>query len=130
MTYGQTVINKAFRDTFHFKITSKCCQWNSGTLTVTYKALQSGPKGSSTSADDSRSVNYLGASVPGTGGYVYTTFPVTAGTTVTTSYTIPADIVASGRVSFSLQDDSAVVSATLVVTGCCLDPTPVRGGKG
>jgi hypothetical protein len=124
--YNQTAVNHFFRDTIAFKKPeSKCCQFNPGKLTVTYKALMGGPAKSATSANDTAGLVFHGASVPG-GGYIFGNLGTGTGQTVTIPYTVPASIVASGQVSFSAQDDSAVVSATLEISGCCLDPTPSR----
>src|SRR5665213_152253 len=126
MAYGGTSINKTFRDPFVFKKPdSKCCQFQAGKLTVTYKALQGGPANSSTSANDAGGLVYHGASVAGSSGPIYGG-AVTTGFTKTVTDVVPANIVARGRVSFSEEDDTDVVSATLEVSGCCLDPTPVR----
>lgn len=133
-TYNGTQINQNFGDTFSLKQTGKCCEYNAGTLTVTYRALQGGCKGSSTSANDAGGLIYHGAGVAGSSGFIpwhWHNSPgcaqyVSTGDVVTVVYTVPANIVASGRVSFSEEDDTAVVSATLRVTGCCVNPTPIR----
>jgi hypothetical protein len=139
MTYNQTSNNQIFRGTIHFRkpSTKLCCQFNTlprsgfyGKLTVRYKALEGGPKGSSTSYNDSGGLVYLGHSVPGQVGWIYPQGPsVTTGQIAVHTYYLSAAIVQSGEVSFAVQDDTAVVSATLEVPGgCCLQPTPIEKG--
>ena len=131
---------KPFRDTFVFRkpSTKLCCQFNTlprtgfyGKLTVTYKALDEGPKGSSTSYNDSGGLVHLGSSVPGQSGWIYPQGPYVLFHQIATHvYYLTAAIVQSGKVSFSVQDDSAVVSAKLEVPGgCCLEPTPIEKGS-
>src|SRR5258708_11813710 len=51
--FNQTEINKQFAYTFSFPVCPKECRlWTAGYLTVTFKALQGGPKDSGTSAND------------------------------------------------------------------------------
>ena len=134
-TYNGTHINQNFGDTIHFKKpNSRCCQFNAGSLTVTYRALQGGCIHSSTSANDAGGLIYHGAGVPGSSGFIPWYWHsiagckqgVSTGDTVTVVYAVPASIVATGRVSFSEEDDSAIVSATLRVSGCCVQPTQIR----
>jgi len=139
MTYNQTSNNRPFRDTIVFRkpSTKLCCQLNTlprngfyGTLTVTYKALDPGPPGSSTSFNDSGGLVYLGASVPGQSGFIFPQSSSVANNQLSVhTYYLSAAIVQSGKVSFSVQDDSAVVSAKLEVPGgCCLQPTTTEKG--
>jgi hypothetical protein len=116
--WNQTMANKHFGHTFHFPAPPKeCCVMTSGTLRVTLKALQTGSKGSSSSANDGVNIFSGGVSVMG-----QTPWPngAVAGATTTLSFTIPASVLATGEVNLYVQDDEAVVSATLVLTGCCL----------
>ena len=125
-SYNQTSINQWFRDTFHFQTShSKCCQFKDGKLTVTFKALQGGPANSPTSANDDAGVWYNNAPLPGSNGRI---FPgaVPTGAVTTITYNVPAGIIASGKVSFFAEDDTAIQSATLEISGCCLEPTPIR----
>ena len=139
MMYNQTSDNKIFRDTIVFRkpSTKLCCQLGTlprsgfyGKLTVRYKALDGGPKGSSTSYNDSGGLVYQGHGVPGQSGWIYPQGSfVTTGQIAVHTYYLSAAIVQSGRVSFAVQDDTAVVSATLEVPGgCCLQPTPIEKG--
>lgn len=126
-TYNQTSINQWFRDSFHFKTSnSKCCQFKDGKLTVVYRALQAGPANSSTSANDDGGVwSGSGLLTGASGGRIFSG-AVTLGQMATIPYVVPAGLIASGKVSFAAEDDTAVVSATLEISGCCLDPTPIR----
>ncbi|HVA27836.1 MAG TPA: hypothetical protein VNF68_06630 [Candidatus Baltobacteraceae bacterium] len=134
MTYNQTSDNQSFRDTIVFRkpSTKLCCRLDAlprtgyyGKLTVTYKALDEGPTGSHTSYNDSGGLVYLGASVPGQSGWIYPQGSFVANNQIAVrTYFLSAAIVQSGRVSFAVQDDTAVVSAKLEVPGgCCLQPT-------
>jgi|GEM_PF-2241366 len=140
MAYNQTPKNKPFRDTFVFRkpSTKLCCQFDTlprtayyGKLTVTYKALENGNKGSLTSYNDSGGLVHLGSSVPGQSGWIYPQGSYVSFHQIATHvYYLTAAIVQSGKVSFSVQDDSAVVSAKLEVPGgCCLEPTPIEKGS-
>jgi len=116
-TYNQTSINQSFKDTFTFKPPQgQCCQYTSGVLRVTYKALQGGPPNSSTSANDDAGL------MPGPYPRIFTG-AVAAGTIkANVPYTLTPAMLASGSVTLYVEDDTAVVSATLEITGCCLTP--------
>ena len=90
----------------------------SGTLRVNVKALQGGPRGSATSANDSISIISGGVVVSQQSPW-YTT-GVATGATATLTFTIPANILAKGEFSLYAEDDTAVVSAHLTLSGCCL----------
>jgi hypothetical protein len=130
--YGQTGHNRAFYDTIVFRkpSTRECCQLGQipgtpyyGKLTVTYKSLQagSGPNASD-SGNDAGGLVYHGAGVSGQTGAIYApTFVFAVGHIVTRTYFLNAAEAASGQVSFSVEDDTAVVSAALAVPGgCCV----------
>jgi hypothetical protein len=115
-TYNQLAINQSFKDVFSFKPPhGQCCQFSRGTLKVTYKALQSGDdKHVATSWDDQGGL--------GPHPLIWGPGPVTAGQIKTVPYTLTPAMLASGSVTLFVQDDTAVVSATLEITGCCLIP--------
>lgn len=118
--WNQTAPDKGFGHTFHFPFPGKeCCLMTKGTLIVTVKALVSGPAGSSTTANDWVQLVQNGASVPGSGQQPFAS-GATLGQQAVVTINVPANILATGRVSFYVQDDSAVVSAELRLTGCCL----------
>jgi hypothetical protein len=114
-TYNQPKPDHVFKDTFTFRPPhGQCCQFSRGTLKVTYKALVSGDPNSSTSWND------FGGLGPHT--HMWGPGPVTAGQITTVPYTLTPAMLASGSVTLTVQDDTAVVSATLEITGCCLIP--------
>lgn len=116
--WNQTATDRTFGHTFRFPAYGDCCLATSGTLTVTIKALANGSVGGSSANNDAINV-YSAGQLIGT-KQPWLTTGVTAGTTATASFPIPATALATGMVSFLVQDDSAVVSATLVVEGCCI----------
>ena len=115
--WNQTAVNKAFGTTFHFRKPHDCCVWTKGTLVVKLKALQGGPKGSPTSANDGVSIISGGVSVTG-----QTPWPngTTTGATTTLTFNIPPNILAKGEFSLYVEDDTAVLSAHLTLQGCCV----------
>ena len=117
--WNQTAINKAFGTTFHFPHEGECCVWTRGTLVITIKALQGGPKGSPTSANDGIDIISGGSSVPSLGQPAWPGGATTGQTRIVT-INIPANILANGKFSLYVEDDTAVLSATLTLEGCCL----------
>ncbi len=114
-TFGHTQVNKSFGHTFSFKPPSECCVYTRGTLTVDIKALSSGPPGSATAANDGMSLQSggipVGASVsPWSAGVV-------AGALKTVTFSVPANVIATGMVSFFVQDDTSVIKAVLTLGG-------------
>jgi hypothetical protein len=120
--WNQTAINKSFGHTFHFK-NEECCIMTTGTLQVKVKCLQTGNGNSSTSGnDDIELVQSPGVPVAGFSRRVW---PQPAGcvagaVTTVTFNNIPAAVLSTGRVSFFVEDDTAVINATLTLHGCCL----------
>ena len=117
--FNQTQINKAFGYTFTFPVCPKeCCVWTTGYLAVTFKALQAGPKDSSTSTNDLIAIYVNGVAVVPSqsiwGG------AVAANATKTSTFAIPGSSLAHGHISLIVEDDTAVVSAQLTLEGCCL----------
>jgi hypothetical protein len=116
--FGGTAINQHFRHTFKWNSPGDCCQYISGTLTIKYKALQKGtPPPSSDAGNDSVGI-YSNGSVL-TSKHLYTP-PIPAGFTGSTSITLTPAMLANNRLSFLVQDDTSVLSATLTVVGCCV----------
>ena len=115
--WNQTAVNKGFADTFHFPLDEKCCVWTKGVLTIEIKALQSGPS-TATSVNDGVNVysNKLVVPPPVT---PWTT-SVLAGQTKTLTFNLPASALALGKISFYVEDDTAVVWAHLHLEGCCV----------
>lgn len=116
--WNQTAINKSFADTFHFPMEKQCCAWTKGTLTIEVKALQTGAAGTSTSANDGVTVYSNKVIVPPQ--VSPWSSGVTAGATKTLTWNVPASALALGRISFYVEDDTAVVWAHLHLEGCCI----------
>lgn len=117
--WNQTAADKHFAHTFKFPSPRECCLMSSGVLTVTIKALQTAPPNSSASGNDAVHVASNGAVVASKQPWLTT--GVTAGTQTTVTFPIPANVLSRGLVSFYVQDDSAVVAASLTVEGCCIN---------
>jgi hypothetical protein len=117
-SFGGTTSDRCFKHTFTWKVPGPECRCLSGELTIQYKALQGGPAGSSTSANDGVGIYSGGAVVPGTYQSVYSG-AVTTGQTGTKTIKLNCDMLKNNRLSFLLQDDTSVLSATLHVVYCC-----------
>lgn len=118
--WNQTAINKHFAYTFRFPAPPReCCLMTSGTLTVRIKALQGGSPGSPTSVNDAVHIMSNGTAVAGLSQQPWLG-GVATGTIATLNFNIPAAVLKTGRVTFYVQDDAAVLDATLTVRGCCL----------
>ncbi len=116
--FNQTEINKQFAYTFSFPVCPKeCCLWTAGYLTVTFKALQGGPKDSGTSAND-----LIGVIVNQVAVAEQKIWPgaVATGEVKTRTIAISASALTHGHLSFTVEDDTAVVAAELTLEGCCL----------
>ncbi len=117
--FGGTTKNRHFRHTFSWKPLTDCCQYLSGTLTLTYEALSQGQSTTSPNAgNDSWSI-WKNGTVQGS-GYVYTSFPFQQGQTGTITIQLTPAMLAGNRLSFLVQDDTSVKSATLNVVACCV----------
>jgi len=98
----------------------KCCEVYKAKLVVTVKALINGQSRESPDAgNDSISIWKNGSVLHWQ--YLYNT-PVTAGTVKTLTIPVQPSWLDGCRLSFQVQDDSAVVDAKLVATGCCVNP--------
>ncbi len=123
-TYNQTVNDKWFGRTFQVPHSDKlCCQYRNAVLVVTYKVVGGG------AANDGTRVywgpggaNQIVANGADAAGHIWSS-PPAIGQTVTHTFVIPANVVAGGKFSLWAQDDTAVVSTRLTVTGCCVEPT-------
>lgn len=116
--WNQTAANKHFGHTFTFPSERHCCAMTSGRLEVTIKALQGGGPNSATSVNDAVHAITNGAIFASKQPWLNTT--ISTGTTTTVVFPLTAAQLASGRISFYVQDDSAVLGAKLTVTGCCI----------
>jgi hypothetical protein len=121
--FGGTTINRCFRHTFTWKPPSAECRCLSGELIIKYKALQGGPVGSSTSVNDTMSLASGGSGIPGTSQTLYAG-AVTTGQTGTKTIPLNCDWLKNNRLSFAVQDDTSVTSATLHLVYCCSSCPP------
>jgi hypothetical protein len=116
---GGTTPNRCYIHTFDLPIPSElCCQCvesKKNFLTIRYKALQPGPPNSPTSANDGWGI------IGGPSGPLYVP-PVGGGPPWQRTKTIPVTcaMLAHNRLSFFVQDDTSVTSATLDVDLCCV----------
>ncbi|HWZ46271.1 MAG TPA: hypothetical protein VNW97_22555 [Candidatus Saccharimonadales bacterium] len=127
--FNQTAINQHFAYTFRFPgwpsaNGKECCRCIDGaTVTITFKALQGGPPKSPTSANDV--VTILSSLAPGPGHVVANQdiWPngATTGQTETLTFKVPCKFLSNGHLSFFVQDDTAVLSAELSLSSCCLE---------
>lgn len=124
---GDPAQDKNFLYTFKWKRPSRCCQITRAVLTVKMKANL--PGYSTTSADagnDGIAIMYQGNVVPPHNEAVYLGIPrpFPKGQPASKSWTLSpaalANLNASGQLSFAVQDETSVVSATLQLWGCCL----------
>jgi len=123
---GGTAVNtwSAYSFTLPKRDPKVCCRITSAHLTVVFKALQGGATGSSTSGNDRWAIMSRGTSIAPSEP-IFDGSAVTTGQTVTKTVTITnAAALGSGFLSVFAEDDTEIVSATLVLSGCCLDAPP------
>lgn len=120
--FGGGTFNKCFKHTFTWKAPGPGCRCLSGELTIRYKALQGGQAGSPSSPNDTVGIYSGGSIVPGTSQGLYSG-AVTTGQTGTKTIRLTCDMLKNNRLSFLVQDDTSVTSATLKVVYCC-SPCP------
>ncbi len=127
---GYNSPNKAYAHTFEWKPKTRCCQVTKAVLKVELKAIQRGasPKSADSGNDRIAIVSSGGVSIPPFNEPVYDpngTFPIPAGTLATKIWSLQGSdlnkLNTAHTLSFFVQDDSSVLSATLVLTICCLD---------
>ncbi|HEX8407979.1 MAG TPA: hypothetical protein VF883_03885 [Thermoanaerobaculia bacterium] len=118
--WSQTQADKHFAHTFRVSGNGECCIATSGTLRVTLKALAGGGVGSPTSVNDAVHVFSGGTVVQGLSQQPWLSSGVGTGATTTVTIQIPPNVLATGLVTFYVQDDASVTNATLTVSGCCL----------
>lgn len=124
---NSTATNKFFLHTFQWKSAARNCQITSAVLTVKMKSNNGGSSAAASDAgNDTISVVVNGAGVPPFSERVYSAVntPFSAGQAATKVWNLTGAaltaINANSRLSFSVQDDTMVQSATLVLRGCCL----------
>lgn len=120
--FGGTTRNRHFRHTFTWKPTTECCQYLSGKLTLQYEALSDGQSATSPDAGNDGVTIYKGGSAlpPSQPVYPPPKFPVSAGQTGTKTFPLTPAMLTGDRLSFAVQDDTAVTSAKLEVVACCV----------
>ena len=129
---NETAINHTFRHTFKWN-DHGCCQIMSATLTIVTKSLQAATTLQVSDArNDTYGITHNGVTAGGQSGYLYSG-PAAAGTVKTTTIALNAtslaNMNATGRLSFSVQDDSAVQKAVLRIERCCIDRKEPEGQK-
>ena len=121
--FGKNQPDRCFRHTFSFPPpTELCCQCVEGrgnTLTIQYKALVGGPVGSSSSVNDTIAFYSGGSVVSGTSQKLYTG-AVTKEQVFTKTIPLKCSWLTNNRLSFLVQDDTSVLSATLKINTCCV----------
>ena len=129
--FGGTTSNRVFQHTFQFKLPeNKCCQCTGVTLTLKLKALQDAfdppntpPHSTSNASNDKWYIYKDGKLCGSTDGWVYDN-PVSQGTVITKTIRVPCECVAYsggvGKLTFVIQDDTSVLSATMNARGCCV----------
>jgi hypothetical protein len=135
LSTSETALNDPGTDrhyvhTFQWKREHRNCQITDAWLTVQMQANQGGTTPTSSDAgNDNITVMALGAVVLPYNERVYlhppVNFPFSAGQTATKTWhlngaSVLASINANNRLSFDVEDDTMVKSATLRLTGCCL----------
>lgn len=120
-------LNKFFLYTFQWRNDERCCQITKAVLTVRMKANQQGTPSGSNAHNDSIAIAHLTNAVAPFSERVYlalgnASFP--AGQPAVKTWTLTGaalnNLNATRRLSFYVQDDTMVQSATLQLTGCCL----------
>lgn len=124
---GDSAIDKNFLYTFQWRKEGQCCQITKAVLTVNMRS--NGPGQSASSADagnDGIALMHAGAVVAPYNEAVYSNVPkpFVAGQLATKTWVLTGaalnNLNSSGLISFAVQDDTSVVSATLQISGCCL----------
>jgi len=119
--------DKAYIHTFVWKHEQKCCQVTSAVLTVHMKANQPGQSNTSSDAgNDNISIVHAGQTVQPYSERIYNgiNHPFPAGQAATKVWNLNATALgilsSTGMLTFYVEDDTSVTSATLQLTGCCL----------
>ena len=120
---GDPSINKNFLYTFQWNRDERCCQITKAELTLRIKANSTGGSSSSPdSGNDGIAIMHSGIAVQS--APAYTSWSFNAGFILVRTLTLNAAALnglnASGHLSFAVQDDTGVLSASLHVSGCCL----------
>lgn len=117
--YNGTQPNKFFTDTLRWKMPVRTSCELKGTVTFKLKNLGTSLVGNDTFAI----VSEGGDAIPGFSVPVgLWTSSQGAGATRTLSFPLTSGMMKLGRLSFVLQDDTAVQEVTLDIVGCCIEP--------
>lgn len=120
--FGGTTADLHFRHTFTIPPPSQkeCCQCVEGknTLTIKYEALQNGAAGVGP-GNDTVNIYSNGASILSQPLY---SGSVTKGQPGTKTIMLKCNSLSNNRLSFAVQDDTSVISATLDLDRCCVNP--------
>jgi hypothetical protein len=129
---GQQTPDHNFLYTFQWAAGERCCQITRAVLTVKMKSILGGQTTTSSDAgNDGIAIMYQGQAVAPYNEAVYSGIPrpFNPGQLATKQWVLNQAalniINTQGHLSFAVQDDTSVVSATLQLTGCCLT-TPRR----
>ena len=118
-------VDKSFLYTFQLPRTQGCCEITGAVLTVKLKANQAG----SLTGNDGIAIMHLGSVVAPFSQPIYTS-PPPNGLSVTKTWTLTgaalSNLNANHRLSIYVQDDTRVESATLQISGCCVNATSIR----
>jgi len=131
---GDPSVDKNYLNTFViWKKDKRCCQITKAKLIVNMKANATCQSHTGHDAgNDLINIMHAGFTVQNYSDYIYPgTGSCSAGQTATYTQFLNAAALAainqSGELSFAVEDDTQVVSATLQVWGCCLTPAPATG---
>ena len=117
--------NKSFLHTFQWSRVERCCEITGAVLTVKLKANQPGTQNGPDAGNDGISIMHLGNSVAPFNQLIYNSWPFNVGQSVTKSWTLTGaalnNLNANHQLSMFIQDDSRVESATLQLSGCCVN---------
>jgi hypothetical protein len=116
--------NKHFLGSFQWKSSERCCQVTWGRLTVQMKSNSAGTNPPTSPDAGNDGFNVMASAVSVYGQAVYPSSPFPSGTPATINWILnPAALTKinnGGGLSFDVQDDTMVTSATLELRGCCL----------
>ena len=118
--YGGTTINRCFYDTFTFDVPKEmCCQCTKdsrNTLIIKYKVLFGGTGAAN---NDSWAIYKNGVLLNLGSGSLYSG-SVSTGQIFTKTIPIRCEWLSDNRLSFRIQDDTSVISATVNLVACCV----------
>jgi hypothetical protein len=130
---GDPGSDRNYLHTFRWKRPDRCCQITKAILTVKMKSNQRGITTTSSDAgNDGIAImhNHLVAAPYNEAVYSGINRPFPVGQPATKTWNLNAAVLSyintTGNLSFAVQDDTTVVSATLQLWGCCLSDSPAK----